>query len=227
MSIRSGEKLQQAYTYQASDNTLDASDTSMLVLSGSRKVLETAPSSTNKAYLLALSFPKNLEASNNKSCSLWKAPAGSAKKRTWLVPTFSNNFSPNAFCTNASFTATTKNDWYPFSLKPRKFLMKPGTCDAVQPGENAPGIPTMTDLPSLVSSARLTVFPGEPSKSSMEEILSPTATNAGADEWKVRPKRATCGLVVLRACNMFMKNSVWVHKGNGLLYSAFARTCNC
>lgn len=95
--------------------------------------------------------------------------------------------------TNASLTETMKNFWYPLLLKSRNLLKNPGTCEDEHAGENAPGTPMITDLPLLVSSARLTLLPGDDSNNVVLGILSPTATNEGIDVLNVR---TNCGLAI-------------------------------
>ena len=53
----------------------------------------------------------------------------------------------------------------------------PGKCVFEQPGVNAPGTPNITTLPSLQTSARLTLSPGVPSNRSTLGTASPTCVS--------------------------------------------------
>ena len=60
----------------------------------------------------------------------------------------------------------------------------PGKCVLEQPGVKAPGTPKTTNLPLLVSSAKLTFLSGAPSKRSTEGTASPSLTGAMLLVWR-------------------------------------------
>ena len=108
--------------------------------------------------------------------------------------------------TNGSLTATQMISFTPFAFKPSapstkpktrknngnyekislikhrqaifgKSNQLPGKCVFEQPGVNAPGTPNITTLPSLQTSARLTLSPGVPSNRSPFGTASPTCVS--------------------------------------------------
>src|SRR5699024_10216138 len=66
------------------------------------------------------------------------------------------------------------------------WLMYDGTCLLEHVPVKAPGTPTMYPLAVLNSSARLTLLPGEFSRSSTAGTSSPTLTQARGVAWKLR-----------------------------------------